>query len=104
MYRLAEVTIRLERPADSAAIVGVAQRDSAPVPPAPRLLAVRGGAVEAVLSLRSGDIVADPFEPTADLVELLRCRAPDTRALGADYGLGLPDRSALRPRLVGRTA
>ena len=104
MNRLAEVTIRLERAADHAGILRLAQRDSAPLPPAPRLLAVRGGSIEAVLSLRSGDIVANPFEPTADLVELLRCRARDARAIGADYGLGSPERSALRPRLAGGTA
>jgi hypothetical protein len=31
--------------------------------------------VEAALSLRTGEVVADPFRRTAELVELLRCHA-----------------------------
>jgi hypothetical protein len=102
MNQLADVTIRLERPADHAAILRVAQRDSVPVPPAPRLLAVRDDAVEAVLSLRNAQVAADPFRATADLVELLRCRARDARAInGRHRGPGAPERPAIRPRLAG---
>ena len=35
----------------------------------------RDGHLMAAISLTSGDVVADPFHPTADLVALLRVRA-----------------------------
>ena len=69
------VTIRLGGEADAEAIARVAERDTRPVPPAPHLVAEREGAVEALISLRDGTIVADPFVRTAELVELLHCRA-----------------------------
>jgi hypothetical protein len=33
----------------------------------------RDGVIEAVRSLRTGDVIADPFRPTTRLVKLLRC-------------------------------
>jgi len=39
------------------------------------LLAFAGGEVRAALSLDSGRVIADPFYPSADLVELLRAAA-----------------------------
>jgi hypothetical protein len=69
------VTIRLAAEHERADLARVAQRDSRPLPPAPRLVAERDGAILAVLSLQTGEVVADPFRPTADLVALLRCRA-----------------------------
>jgi hypothetical protein len=66
------VTIRMASPDDAAEIALLAERDSRPVPPAPRLVAERGGRIEAVLSPATGAAVADPFRPTAELVELLR--------------------------------
>src|ERR687897_536369 len=78
---LEPVTIRLAGTADEGGTPGVPGRDSRPVPPAPRLVAERDGVIEAVLSLRTRELVADPFRRTAELVELLRChaaaRAPD---------------------------
>jgi hypothetical protein len=71
----AAVTIRLAGPPDSEAIDRVAERDSRSLPPAPHLVAERDGAIQAVLSLRTGDAVADPFRPTAELVRLLRAGA-----------------------------
>ena len=48
-------------------------------PPAPLtgevLIAVSGGDVAAAMSLDTGAVIADPFEPTAHLVELLRTAA-----------------------------
>jgi hypothetical protein len=72
---LEPVTIRLAGADDDEGIARVAGRDSRPVPPAPRLVAERDGAIEAVLSLRTRELVADPFRRTAELVELLRCHA-----------------------------
>jgi hypothetical protein len=70
-----EVTTRLATPEDRAAIIRLAQRDSSPVPPAPLLLAERCGRLQAAVSLRTGAVVADPFRPTADVVELLEWQA-----------------------------
>jgi len=80
---LDSVTIRLATAADAEAIARVAERDSRRVPPAPHLVAERGGVIEAVRSLSTGAVVADPFRPTRELVELLRCRA---RVMGAVAG------------------
>lgn len=41
------------------------------------LLAFAGGEIRAALSLESGRVAADPFWPSADLVELLRTAAGD---------------------------
>jgi hypothetical protein len=71
----APVTLRLAEAVDLPALRRLADRDSAPVPPAPRLIAIRGGELEAAISLTSGELVADPFRHTADLCELLRCAA-----------------------------
>jgi hypothetical protein len=67
------VTIRIETSDDRDGLLRVAERDSRPLPPAPRLVAERDGVIEAVRSLRTGDVVADPFRPTTKLVKLLRC-------------------------------
>lgn len=67
------VTIRLATGEDHDGIAHVAERDSRPAPPSPQLVAERNGVIEAVRSLRTGAVVADPFRPTARLVKLLRC-------------------------------
>jgi hypothetical protein len=69
------VTLRLAAAADLAALRRLAERDSAAVPPAPQLIAIRGRELEAAISLTSGELVADPFRPTADLRDLLRYAA-----------------------------
>jgi hypothetical protein len=77
----APVTLRLAAAADLPALRRLAERDSASVPPAPQLIAIRGGKLEAAISLTSGELVADPFMPTADLRELLRYAARRRPAL-----------------------
>ena len=69
--RMQPVTLRLANAGDAAALERVAQRDSAPLPPAPHLVALREGRIDAAISLATGVVVADPFRPTADLCELL---------------------------------
>jgi hypothetical protein len=76
------LTIRFARPDDGAALGVLAQLDSASVPAGPVLLAETGGRVLAALSLSDGASVADPFEPTAQVLELLRFRI----AGGTTYG------------------
>lgn len=99
------VTIRLAGPADSEALARVAERDSRAVPPGPHLVAIRDAGIVAALSLRTGEVIADPFRPTAELVELLRFRARGARLTEAD-GDAQPrareaDRPPLAPRLAG---
>jgi hypothetical protein len=53
----------------------LAQRDSRLVPAGMLLVAEVDGQVRAVLSLDTGEVVADPFVPSAALVDLLRTRA-----------------------------
>ena len=69
------ITIRLAETADDAALGGLAQLDSAPVPAVPVLVAETGGDLLAAVSLHDGASVADPFRHTADVLELLHVRA-----------------------------
>jgi hypothetical protein len=69
------VTLRLAEPADQAALERLAALDSSPVSPGPHLVAVRDGAIEAVISLRTHEVHANPFRRTAECRELLRCLA-----------------------------
>ena len=42
------------------------------------LIAVSGGDIAAAMSLDTGAVIADPFQPTANLVDLLRTAAHPT--------------------------
>jgi hypothetical protein len=96
--RLTAVTIRLGHESDLAQLERLAERDTRPLPSGELLVAERDGAIHAALSLDTDDVVADPFKPTAELVELLRAHArreaPPRRTAG---------RRRLAPRLVGST-
>jgi hypothetical protein len=101
---LVPVTIRLAARGDEPALARLAARDSRAMPAGPHLISERGGAVEAALSLRTGEVVADPFVRTAELVELLRCHAAGARVAHEPApGYSAPGRPArhLRPRLAG---
>ena len=71
------VSIRLANASDAPGLRRVAGRDSRPVPEGDLLVAVVAGEVRAALSLGDGQSVADPFHPTAPLVDLLRMRAQE---------------------------
>jgi hypothetical protein len=77
-YRPADISLRLAQPEDRRAVTRVAQRDTASVPGAPLLVAVSPDGIRAAISLADGSVIADPFEPTAELVDLLRTRAKQT--------------------------
>ncbi len=64
-------TIRRAKESDEAALRQLAALDSRPVPAGPVLLAESNGELRAALSLTDGETVADPFHPTAAIVELL---------------------------------
>lgn len=74
-----EITIRPEYPDDELALIRLATLDSTDGMPArPLLLAEVDGELRAALSLRDGSTIADPFHPTAALLELLRSHARRT--------------------------
>ncbi len=75
-YSTAAIVIRPGDADDTSAISRLASLDSATSnPPAPLLLAEVDGVLRAALSLQDRSAVADPFFPSAGLVELLRTRA-----------------------------
>jgi hypothetical protein len=69
------VSVRRAIAGDAAGIARVAALDSARVPAGPVLLAEVDEIVVAAVSLADGHVVADPFQRTTDIVELLRLRA-----------------------------
>ena len=71
----AGVTVRLASWRDGQELDRLAQLDSARSPIGPTLVAEVEGELVAALPLRGGRPVADPFRPTAELVELLQIRA-----------------------------
>jgi hypothetical protein len=74
------VTLRLADASDAAALERLAQLESRRhPPPGPHLVAIRDGRVDAAISLRTREVIADPFQTTAELCELLRCHARSMR-------------------------
>jgi hypothetical protein len=73
------LTVRLAQAADHLALGRLAGRDSARVPTGDVLLAAVDGEVRAAISADGTTVVADPFRPTAELVELLRLRSAQLR-------------------------
>jgi hypothetical protein len=74
-----DITIRRTGPADGKSLVRLAGLDSKHVPPGGFLIAEVGGVGWAAVALESGEVLADPFRPTADLVEILRLRVARIR-------------------------
>ena len=68
------LTLRRAGTTDEAAIARVAAVDSSVPPKGETLVVAVDGKIVAAMSLDEGAVVADPFEPTADLVEALRLR------------------------------
>jgi hypothetical protein len=69
------VTVRPAEAGDAPALARLSERDSRTVPAEPLLVAECDGEIVAALSLRDGDVTADPFRRTAEMIELLRCHA-----------------------------
>lgn len=74
-----EIVIRKARSADGEALTRLAQRDSAPLPAGPLLVAEVDGELRAAVSLEGDGAIADPFHPTSDLLALLELRADQVR-------------------------
>jgi hypothetical protein len=70
-----ELVIRRLASADEDALRLLAERDTTRAPDGEVVGAEKDGRLLAAISLDSGDVVADPFHPTADVVALLRVRA-----------------------------
>ena len=91
------VSIRRAGPHDAPALHRLAALDSAPPLSGEILLVEVCGEVRAALSLADGAAIADPFEPTAALIELLAMRReqivagtqPPTRARRLRWALEL---------------
>jgi hypothetical protein len=94
------ITIKLADQSDDEALHRLAELDSATLSEGRHLLAIRNGELEAAISLDTGKIVADPFRPTTEACELLRCAA---RRRVAGSGLRTR-RRARRPVLRERLA
>ena len=78
--RRVPVSIRRAGPHDAPVLSRLAALDSALPLTGEILLAEVGGEPRAALSLTDGTAVADPFAPTAELVELLRMRRDQLEA------------------------
>jgi hypothetical protein len=74
------VLIRAARGSDGAALGRLAALDSAHVPAGDLLVAEADGALVAAHAPASGATIADPFRPTAQVVELLQLRGTLLRA------------------------
>ncbi len=88
-------SIRTAGQRDEDAVARVAALDSSAVPSAPLLLGTIDGVPAAALSLATGAIVADPFQRTAALADLLRLRATHLQD-----PVHPPGRARLRVRLA----
>ena len=97
------VLIRAARGSDGPALTRLAALDSAEVPAGDLLVAEADGALIAARSIDSGQVIADPFRPTADVVALLTLRSRTVEPRRARRSLA--ERMGLRAgRVVSHTA
>ena len=73
------VTLRLAGPDDARSLWWLAELDSAPPLLEPALIGEAAGRLVAALSLADGRVIANPYEHTVAVVELLRARARQLR-------------------------
>src|SRR5690349_19794045 len=79
------VAIRPASADDREVLERIAALDSSDIPSGELLLAVVDGEVRAAVSTETGEAIADPFHPTADIVALLHMRA--SRLQGSTDGV-----------------
>ena len=91
------ITVRYSVASDLSELARLAALDSASPPRGPALIAEADSRMLAALPLGSGRPIADPFEPTAEVIELLRLRAEQVQA-GEGNGWRDRVRSLLRAR------
>jgi hypothetical protein len=95
---MTDITVRSAVASDLSELARLAALDSATPPRGPALVAEADSRMLAALPLGSGRPIADPFEPTAEIVALLQLRAEQ---LSKDEGerRGLVERVRSRLRL-----
>ena len=74
------ITVRRSTSGDGGALARLAALDSASPPRGPALVAEADSRMLAALPIGSGRPIADPFEPTAELVALLELRRSQMEA------------------------
>jgi hypothetical protein len=90
------IAIRWATDADRETLLRLAALEGVAAQPGDMLIAEVGDEPRAALHLASGAAIADPFRPTAELVELLRLRAQLLRAGTPQAARGLRLRARLR--------
>jgi hypothetical protein len=80
---VAPVTIRHAATGDMKSLERLAALDSRRVPSGELYVAEVGGRLVAATSIDTGAVIADPFEPTASIVELLQIQARAVRPAAA---------------------
>ena len=88
-----QVTMRTAYPDDAAALARLAALDCRLVPAGDLLVAEVDGELWAAVSVSSHSAIADPFRPSAGIVNLLRVRAAQLDAGARSLG-----RESSRPR------
>jgi hypothetical protein len=97
------VLIRAARGSDGPALARLAALDSAMVPAGEKLVAEADGALIAARSLGTGEVIADPFRLSADVVALLTLHGRSVESRRSRRGLA--ERMGLRAgRVVSHTA
>jgi len=94
---MTNITVRHSVASDLSELARLAALDSTSPPRGPALIAEADSRMLAALPLGSGRPIADPFEPTAEIVELLRLRAEQLQAREPNRWRGRV-RSLLRAR------
>lgn len=79
----AEIAIRIATAADGPALLRLAELDSTAPIAGEVLIACADRVPVAAYALAEGRTIADPFRPTAEIVELLEARAENLRRSGA---------------------
>jgi hypothetical protein len=97
---IAPVTVRRFAERDIDAIQRLAALDEKPIPSGGVLVAEQDGELVAALPLNGGQALADPFKPTADVVELLKVSARQLRE--ASGAAAHERRSLLSGRMLQR--
>jgi hypothetical protein len=93
------VTVRRSASGDASALARLAALDSASPPRGPALIAEADSRILAALPLGSGRPIADPFHPTAELVQLLELRRLQIDAAESKRSERRGFRALLRGRL-----
>jgi hypothetical protein len=94
---MTDITVRRSVPGDASELERLAALDGARPPTGPALVAEAGSRMVAAFPLGSGRPIADPFEPTAAIVALLRLRAEQMAGSSDPRGWTKRMRSLLRP-------